>query len=370
MNKGVLIWGYLSSFILLLGAIFMNLNFIAGKVLYLTGFFAFNLGYLVPLFLVIFKENQENKIGLVIVFGILGFLTFLTGVSFFVVNWGGGIVLIYIGGGILLLAILTIIALSRRFYETHIDAWFPVLIFGVFIVVSLLTGMVHRHVMRVFTINNKESIQLLNALKVKNVSIYNQLYLLDTSEYQDLSVIYNNVKILRAETQLINKYIDELKISLVSKVEGEAYKILKNKSLENLVPIQSNVEINAVNRFMLKQKKAHASELKKQINLYHQSIVQLIPNTDPWLNYYTGINLNTETLKLNNRHFNKSWEKQQFYSFPLVTVINQLSKIQMSINLVESEILNFYYREALKLSKGNIELIINQADSSFTISSQ
>ena len=121
MSKGVLIWGYIASFILLLGAIFMNLNLLAGKVLYLTGFMAFNLGYLIPLFYVIFKQNQENKIGLVIVFGILGFLTFLTGVSFFVVNWGGGIVLIYVGGGILILAILSIIALSRRFYETHID---------------------------------------------------------------------------------------------------------------------------------------------------------------------------------------------------------------------------------------------------------
>jgi hypothetical protein len=44
MSKGVLIWGYIASFILLLGAIFMNLNLMAGKVLYLTGFMAFNLG--------------------------------------------------------------------------------------------------------------------------------------------------------------------------------------------------------------------------------------------------------------------------------------------------------------------------------------
>ncbi|MBI9066746.1 MAG: hypothetical protein JEZ09_05595 [Salinivirgaceae bacterium] len=358
MNKGVLIWGYLSSFILLLGAIFMNLNLVAGKVLYLTGFFAFNLGYLVPLFYVIFKENQENKIGLVIVFGILGFLTFLTGVSFFMINWGGGIILIYTGGSILILAILTIIALSRRFYETHIDAWFPVLIFGVFIVISMLTGMVHRHVMRVFTINNKESIELIESVQIKNKILFNQLILLDTTNYKDLTQINLNTKILRKETQYINEYIENLKFELIKEVEGSAYKLLNSKRLENLVPVQSNVEINSVNRFMLKRKKGKAKKLKLSLIHFKEIVSGLIPKNEQWLKNYVEINLNTKTHKLDNRRFNRDWENQQFYSFPLVTVLNQLSKIQFQINLVEGELLNYYYQEALKLGKGNIETVI------------
>lgn len=360
MNKGVLIWGYLAAFILLLGAIFMNLNLLgAGKVLYLTGFFAFNLGYLIPLFYVIFKENQENRIGLVLIFGIVGFLTFLTGVSFFMVNWGGGIVLIYIGGSILMLAILTIIALSRRFYETHIDAWFPVLIFGVFIVISLLTGMVHRHVMRVFTVNNKESITLLSSIQQKNTNIYAQLHQLDTSKYNDLTLIYNNANNLQHATKNINTYINKLKLDLIAEVEGSSYKLLKSKNLENLVPIQSNVEINSVNRFMLKKKSGKAKELKFHLTNYRNEVYQLIPTEEKWLEQYVALNLNTHTHELNRRKFNRDWENQQFYSFPLVTVISQLSKIQMNIYLVESEILNYYYRQALKESKGQITIKID-----------
>lgn len=368
MNKGILIWGYAAAFTLLLGAIFMNLNLSAGKVLYLIGFFAFNLGYLIPLFYVIFKENQENRIGLVVVFGVLGFLIFLTGVSFFMVNWGGGIVLIYVGGGLLILAILTIILLARRFYETHLNAWFPILIFGVFIVISLLTGMVHRHVMRVFTVNNIEAIKLLSTIQKKNNTIYLQLHQLDTSKYEDLTAIYNNANILQQQTQAINKYINQLKLNLIADVEGNSYKILKSKNLENLVPIQSNVEINSVNRYMLKKKSGKARELKFHIDNYRKIVFNLIPDNQGWLKQYADINLKTTAHTLNKRRFNRDWENQQFYSFPLVTVISQLSKIQMNIYLVESEILNYYYRQALKQSKGNFSITFDMiADSMLTL---
>ena len=143
MKHNTLVWGYLSSLLLLLGAIFMNQDFVAGKVLFLVGFFTFNLGYLIPLFIVIFKEHQENRIGLIIVLSILGFFIFLMGVTFFMVSWGGNKVLIYVGGSFLLLAMLLMIFMRRRFYETSIDSWFPIVLFSVFIVIGMLTSLVH-----------------------------------------------------------------------------------------------------------------------------------------------------------------------------------------------------------------------------------
>lgn len=354
MNKAVLVWGYIASFILLLGAIFMNLNFIAGKVLYLTGFFSFNLGYLLPLFLVMFQKNQENKIGLVLVFGVLGFLTFLTGVSFFVVNWGGGIILIYVGGSILILAILTIISLSRRFYETHIDSWFPILIFGVFIVISLLTGMVHRHVMRVFTLNNMQSVELLESINAKNIQLYQQISMLDTLSNTEFLNIKTSVKKLKTESDIINHYIDEIKICLIRKVEGEEYEFIDFKALDNLVPVQSNVEINSVRRFMLSKKNGRAYQLKDSINSYHQKISALIPADQLWLIEYTNRSLNTGVYNLEDRKFNQTWEEQNFLNFPLITVLNQLTDIQRRIKSVEAELLNYYHKKALRLSDGII----------------
>jgi hypothetical protein len=349
MKKGVLIWGYLASFILFVGSILISMDMLAGRVLYLTGFMAFNVGYLIPLFYVIFKENQENKIGIVLVFGILGFLAFLTGVSFFVVNWGGGIVLIYVGGGILIAAIILMIVLSRRFYETHIDSWFPVLVFGVFIVVSLLTGMVHRHVMRAFTVENKESVELLMSSQNKNNRLCKQLMLLDSLHNERFSPIKQQVKTLRKESENLISYIENLKLMLIKEVEGDAYKMFEGKTFDNLVPVQSNVEINSVSHFMLQQKGGKAYELKEKLIMYQDTILSLIPHDQYWLLEYISINLNTKTHELDNRRFNKTWEYQQFYDFPLITVLSGLSKIQWKISIVEGEILNSFYQEGLNL---------------------
>ncbi len=355
MRKGVLIWGYLASFVLLLGAIFLNHNLNAGKVLYLTGFFSFNLGYLIPLFLVLFKENQENKIGLVLIFAVLGFITFLTGVSFFVVNWGGGIILIYVGAGILILAILTLIILSRRFYETHIDSWFPVLIFGVFIVGSLLIGMVHRHVMRAFTIRNTESIEMLESLRAKNNEIYEHIGQLSdsTSNFDSLTVI--SIHSLKENTTGMINYIENLKIELIKKVEGDEYKIMERKALENLVPVQSNVEINTVSRFMLKKNGTRASKLKNQLINYKQQILSLIPKTDTLLINYISTALNTVSYNLGERRFNRTWERQHFYNLPLITVLSDLSSMQMRIALVESELLNYFQLELSDVYQGSFK---------------
>jgi hypothetical protein len=349
MKKEVLIWGYLSSFTLLLGAIFLNHSLNAGKVLYLTGFFAFNLGYLIPLFYVIFKENQENKIGLVLIFGILGFITFLTGVSFFVVNWGGGIILIYIGAGILILAILTIIAFSRRFYETSINAWFPVLVFGVFIVGSLLIGMVHRHVMRAFTINNIESVKMYESINLKNTMLTQNIHHFNDLNPPADSVSIKTINELEIQTKGLLNYIENLKIDLIKNVEGDAYKMLEGNTMTNLVPVQSNVEINTVSRFMLKKRVGKAFELKNQLINYKDFIQNEMQVEDVLINELLQTALNTESFKLNKKHFNKSWEYQHFYDLPLITVLSELSCIQMRIAYIQGEILNYYYIKQLEL---------------------
>jgi len=59
-------------------------------------------------------------------------------------------------------------------------------------------------------------------------------------------------------------------------------------------------------------------------------------------------NLNTDVLKLNKRNYNRSWEKQQFYNFPLVTVISQLTRLQLSVSIVQSEMLNNYRRLSIE----------------------
>ncbi len=352
MKNNVLIWGYLSSLILLLGTIFMNLDFVAGKVLFLVGFFTFNLGYLIPLFIVIFKEHQENRIGLIIVLSILGFFIFLMGITFFMVNWGGSMVLIYVGGSFLLLTVLLMLFMSRRFYETSIDSWFPIVLFSVFIVIGMLTSMVHRPVLRSFTISNeKDNIQLVS-IGNKNQHVYDELCELCANDSSMKDIKADAVGVVNESTALI-MYIDSLKRELMVYVAGK--KIFQDSTmLDNLVPIQSNVEINSVRRFMLGKKRMNAYALHKRIEQYHKNIIGKIDDSDPWLIDFVDAYLNTGVLSLNKRHYNRSWEKQHFYNFPMVTIVSQLTGMQLNVAMVQGEMLNNYRRLAL-LKKSAIE---------------
>lgn len=346
MKHNVLIWGYFSTFVLLLGAIFMNLDFVAGKVLFLVGFFTFNLGYLIPLFMVLFRDSQENQIGLIIILSMLGFFIFLMGITFFMVSWGGSMVLIYVGGSFLVLTTLLMLFMSRRFYETSVDSWFPIVLFAVFVVIGMLTSMVHRPVLRSFTISNKEDMVQMQSLRDINTHVYDELEALCGSD-SALQPIMNCADLIVAKSDSMLNFIDELKRDLIVYVEGK--KMLQDSNLlNNLVPIQSNVEINSVRRFMLGRKRHKAQILHEEIDKYREFLLNMDIASTLWMKKFIESNLSTDVHKLNKRNYNRSWEKQHFYNFPLVTVISQLSRLQLSISLVEGEILNNYRRMSIE----------------------
>lgn len=347
MKHNVLVWGYLSSLILLLGTIFMNLDFVAGKVLFLVGFFTFNLGYLIPLFFVIFKDNQENRIGLIIVLSILGFFIFLMGVTFFMVSWGGNKVLIYVGGSFLLLASLLMLAMRRRFYETTVDSWFPIVLFSVFIVIGMLTSLVHRPILRSFTISNQEAQIQLTTLQNRNHHIYSELSELCNGD-SALLEIKRKATIVASKSDSMMRFVDDMKRDLIIYVEGK--KMLQDTALlVNLVPLQSNVEINSVRRFMLGRKRHNAAILHGKIDDYHSKMSALVPQGDQWLADFVDATLNTDVLRLNKRNYNRDWERQHFYNFPLVTVISQLTTLQLNVCTVQGELLSACYRDALRI---------------------
>ena len=351
MKHNTLVWGYLSSLILLLGAIFMNQDFVAGKVLFLVGFFTFNLGYLIPLFIVIFKEHQENRIGLIIVLSILGFFIFLMGVTFFMVSWGGNKVLIYVGGSFLLLAMLLMIFMRRRFYETSIDSWFPIVLFSVFIVIGMLTSLVHRPILRSFTVSDQEALLQLSSLQKRNQHIAAQLDSLCTDD-SILLPIKRKVEIIDAKSDSMVRFIGDLKLSLVGYVEGK--KMMQDSAMVvNLVPIQSNVEINSVRRFMLGRKRMKARALHEAIDAYRIAMLAQVKPADKWLADFVRANLNTDVLRLNDRRYNHDWERQHFYNFPLITVISQFTTLQLNICMVQGELLSDCYRDALVCKNSN-----------------
>jgi len=208
---------------------------------------------------------------------------------------------------------------------------------------------VHRHVMRAFTINNIESVKMYESINTRNRVLSQKIKYSSSDKLIIDSALIITIKNIEIKTSNLINYIENLKIDLIKKVEGDAYKMLEGKALANLVPIQSNVEINTVSQIMLKKNQGKAYELKKQLIYYKESVFELLPVQDTVVNQFINEALNTESYNLGRSRFNKSWEYQHFYDLPLITVLSELSCIQMKVSLIESELLNYYYFNQLKL---------------------
>ena len=175
-------------------------------------------------------------------------------------------VLIYVGGSFLLLTTLLMLFMKRRFYETSVDSWFPIVLFAVFVVIAMLTSMVHRPVLRSFTISNKEDMVQMQSLRDINSHVYDELEALCGSD-SALQPIMNSADLIVAKSDSMLNYIDNLKRELIVYVEGK--KMLQDTALlNNLVPIQSSVEINSVRRFMLGRKRHKAYILHEKSSFY------------------------------------------------------------------------------------------------------
>ncbi len=349
MKLGVLIFGYLSSFLLLLGTFFMNADLMAGKVLYLVGFFAFTLLYLLPLFLVLSKKFQENRIGVIFVSSILGMFLFLMGVFFYMVNWGGAMVLLYVGGGILVLAFLLMLVLHRRFYNTHIDAWFPILIFATFLISGLITSTIHKPVLRSFTISQHDNMQTLEMLQQRSAVLRNRLINCCVTDSATLAIV-DEALYVSNEADCAIAYIDTLKKRIVAHLNGVAVE-QEGRSQFNLVPIQSNVEINRMKRFMLGRKRHNAADLKAQIDSCRQNMLSAITIDDEWLRDFVAGQLSTDPISINKRFYNKTWEYQRFYNFPLVVNVCNLTEFQVRICQIQNEVLNAYLQIVVNKDK-------------------
>ena len=99
---------------------------------------------------------------------------------------------------------------------------------------------------------------------------------------------------------------------------------------------------------MLGRKRQKAALLHGKIDAYHREMSALVPQGDMWLADFVDANLNTKVLRLNKRRYNRDWERQHFYNFPLVTVISQLTTLQLNVCTVQGELLSACYRDALR----------------------
>jgi gliding motility-associated protein GldM len=158
----------------------------------------------------------------------------------------------------------------------------------------------------------------------------------------------------KMETDAIFSYISLLKEDLVRKsgvkevnpanpFDGNSfYFVTLNR--DTLI-LRKEDDLNVPSEHMITQKKA--TELKEEINLFRENMLNLIDENDVELRETILAALDTSDPRINLKEGGekKSWETERFLDKPLVAVMALLSKIQIDVKNTEANVINYLYSQ-------------------------
>lgn len=178
--------------------------------------------------------------------------------------------------------------------------------------------------------------------RVKNEKIY--------TEFDNASLI-NPEKVgpwkqkadeIKIKAKEIYDYVQNLKIEVVRASEGdETPAIVDNKVFSEKIEAKSDLDIGGKILIGL-ERNGKAFELKRKIEDFREYVVKQIDpqNGQELINSINGI-LDTRDPDKRDDGTQNTWESARFEHIPLVSVIPQLTKVQVDILNTEAEILNY-----------------------------
>ncbi|MDL2323173.1 gliding motility protein GldM [Bacteroidales bacterium OttesenSCG-928-A17] len=133
---------------------------------------------------------------------------------------------------------------------------------------------------------------------------------------------------VKAKTDSLFNYIQDLKLKIVKKSDG------KEGDPENM---RHPDDLNASQEVMFQRGKNDGEKLRLEIDAYREFISELV--TNPSVKNIIENNLNTEpTAKAKEKK--QSWEESMFWNMPMAAAITLLTKIQNDIRYAEGEVLS------------------------------
>lgn len=147
---------------------------------------------------------------------------------------------------------------------------------------------------------------------------------------------------IKVKAKEIFDYVQAIKIEVVRASEGEETPaIVDNKVLSQHIEAKSDLDIGGKILIGL-ERNGKAFELKKKIEAFREYVIQQIdPQTGQELiSSINGI-LDTSDPEMKKDGTQNTWESARFEHIPLVSVIPQLTKVQVDILNTEAEILNY-----------------------------
>lgn len=177
----------------------------------------------------------------------------------------------------------------------------------------------------------------------KNAEMYNEIEMAYNLNQTKVVNVRDKALKVKAETEGLIKYIEDLKYRMVALADGEEADILNIKAKDNL-DIGGQVMII----------EGKGKEFKGKIESFRELLLSNIVSKDSVLRHTIASNLNTDAPKVVDGEF-KSWESSKFESIPLVGVITLLTMYQADLLNAEADVIRYLYSsidaESFKFNK-------------------
>ncbi len=160
----------------------------------------------------------------------------------------------------------------------------------------------------------------------------------------------NNIEIqnVKAKSDSICKYINDIKIQLIRAVDGNKDAISENNQIDyNMIfnKDEAHVPMNILEPF---RDNGLASDLKSKIIKYKEDMTSNIKDDEITVTFINNL-LSTDDYKNldykdhdSRDHDNntETWENYTFFNLPLISTLNVLSSIERNIRMTEADVLN------------------------------
>lgn len=329
MNSTMKISGYVSSLLILAGAIFKFNHWPGASIMMVTGVFFLTVLFLPLLFILKFKSTAEsNRSILLSTIAFVSAIAISSGVLFRIMHWPGARMLTVIGCALLVLGYLPVYLLSVYKNTTNkINATATIILIiagaGLFVVESG-TGLT-REVSDSFWRGVTENQDLLNFVKAENKKSY-ELIKKDTAAGSNKK-IEKAVKLEKAGNAL-SDFISGMRTDLIAATEDISKADAQNISINALrigggsAIIQSIVENGA---------QYNSIKLKEQIEQFKNEVRSVNPEVDL-------STLNTDQIIIYGETI--PWEQANFDKLPIPLVVFNLNRIELAAKTIESTSIN------------------------------
>lgn len=329
MNKTMKISGYISSLMILCGAFFKFQHWPGANAMEIIGTFFLTTLFLPLLFILKFKATAESNRSVVLsIIAFVAALLICFGVLFRIMHWPNARMLTITGAVLLVLGYLPVYFISVYKHTTNkINATATVILIiagaGLFITESG-TG-IKRSISDAFwrgITENSRQLQLTNA---ETGRLYANIKKIGS--VKDTVETTGKVETLKTKTEELMNYMNGMKVYLIAATEQISEEEAKNRTMDDLRNSGGDLRIwellmepeNAGNKYT-------AAKLKTMIESYKLSLTSLAPAVDVSM-------LETGMLKVYDEPV--EWEKANFSDLPIVLVIYNINRMQLSIKNCE-----------------------------------